>query len=392
MLLLVTACTPNRDHTTDQKVHTHNTVDSSVRQLAQATNQQVVAQVATIQAKKGLQVFPVQVTGKVNYDSRNNTSISSRVSGRLERIYVKYNYQPVHKGQLLLEIYSPELVSAQRELLLLRNTQQQALMLAAMQKLQYLGMSTQQVQQVLKTGTVLYRIPIYSTASGYILEKSKPVSAAPAANSSIITGNAEEMDAMNASSTASMQPPPPTRLESSPILLREGQYVNTGQGIFTIYTNTDLIAEFAFPSKWATKVFVGKKILFQNIDQPQESYQGEIGLIQPTFNAGENFSIARVYLKGIKLPVGQLLKGTLAFSEKEGFWVPKQAVVQLGNTAVVFKKEQGIFKAVPIQTGISTQEEVQVISNIEHWQLAKNAAYLVDSEDFVLTDKRVGDE
>jgi len=393
LFLLIGACTPNKNNTTDAGAHEHSTVDSGIRQLAQATNQQVIAQVATVQAKKGLKVFPVQVTGRVSYDSRNNTSISSRVSGRLERIYIKYNYQPVRKGQLLFEIYSPELVSAQRELLLLRNSRQQALMRSATQKLQYLGMSAQQVQHVLKTGTVLYRIPIYSTASGYILEKNKSGSATSATDATTVNAdNAGEMDAMGAPSTSIMQAPSSTSPESSPVLLREGQYVNAGQGLFTIYTNTDLIAEFAFPPVWATKVLVGKKILFQNIDQPGKSYQEEIGLIQPTFNAGENFSIARVYLKGIKLPVGQLLKGMLAFSEKESFWVPKQAVIQLGNTAVVFKKENGVFKAIPIRTGIYTQDEVQIISNIEHWQLAKNASYLVDSEDFVLTDKKAGDE
>ena len=313
----------------------------------------------TIQAAKGLRVFPLELSGKISYDSRNNTSMSSRVSGRIERLAIKYNYQRVHKGQLLFEIYSPELLSAQQELLLLHNSKETALLQAAMQKLQYLGMRPQQVQDILKTGKVRYRIPVYCHANGYILE----------------TGTIADQ-----------------ATDNSPIRLQEGQYVHAGTPLFSIYTNTDLIAEFTFPSQWAQQVNVGKKLLFQGIDQADKNNIGTIALVQPSFKAGENFGIARVYLKGIDFPVGQLLKGLVACTAQEGFWVPRQAVVQLGDKAVVFKQENDSFQALPVQTGITTPEAVQILSNIEDWKLAKHAAYLVDSEDFIRTTQIQGDE
>jgi len=344
LLAFASACSTNTPSSTPHKTHAHGVIDAAEQTHLVASNQ-IVSSIGTMLPEKGLKVFPVHVTGSITYDSRNKTAVSSRISGRLEGMYIKYNYQPIRKGQLLLEIYSPELATAQRELLLLKKTGQQSLMQPAIRKLSYLGMSSALIQQVLKTEKVRYRIPVYSPANGYILEQN----GAP----------------------------------NTPILLRTGQYVNAGQSLFFIYTQTGLVAEFAFSPTLASKIYVGKKIIFQDVYQPNTWHQGTLGLIQPTFNAGENFSMARVYLKGNEWSVGQLIKGTLAISEQRGFWLPKEAVVQLGNQSVVFKKDQDAFIPMRIKTGISTDHQIQIIDNIAHWEVAKNAAFLSDSEDFI---------
>ena len=59
------------------------------------------------------------VQGVVTYDTRNIYTIPTRIGGRLERVYLKYAFQKVSKGQKVAEIYSPELLTAQRELLFL---------------------------------------------------------------------------------------------------------------------------------------------------------------------------------------------------------------------------------------------------------------------------------
>lgn len=344
LLAFASACSTNTPPSASHTVHEHDVIDSA-EQMSLLTASEIVSSMATIQPEKGLKVFPVHVTGSITYDTRNKTSVSSRMSGRLEHVYIKYNYQPVRKGQLLLEIYSPELAAAQRELLLLKKPGQQSLMQTAIRKLAYLGMPSSLIQEVLKTEKIRYRIPVYSPASGYILEQ-------------------------NAAT-------------NTPVLLRVGQYVNAGQSLFFIYTQRGLVAEFAFSPTLASKIHVGKKIIFQDIYQPNTWYQGTLDLIQPTFNAGKNFSTARVYLNGNKWSVGQLIKGTLAISEQEGFWLPKEAIVQLGNQSVVFKKEQDSFKPMRVKTGISTDHQIQIIDSIAHWEVAKNAAFLSDSEDFI---------
>jgi hypothetical protein len=386
LLLLAWGCSSSEEKANQHGQHRVIQMDSNIRQLAKPTNQQVIARTPTIQASHGFKVFPVNVTGRITYDSKNNTSVSTRVNGRIEHIGIKYNFQVIRKGQLIVTLYSPELVAAQRELLMLNNTQNERLVQSAIQKLQYLGMNYQQIQKVLQTKSVLYRIPVYSPANGYILEQTI-TPATPSAAATMATNTDNGMGSMNGSSPSASNTSSSRSEATQPVLLREGQYVNAGQTLFTIYTNSDLIGEFALPPNLTSKIQKGKKILFQSIDEENTLYQGEIGLIQPTFNIGENFSLARVYLKGVELPVGQLLRGTFAITEKQGYWLPKEAVVPLGNKSVVFKKEGNAFQPTSIQTGVYTADKVQILSNIQDWQVAKNASYLVDSEDFIAADK-----
>jgi len=386
LLLLSWGCSSSEENAHQKGQHRVIQIDSNIQQLAKPTNQQVIARTPTIQAERGFKVFPINVTGRITYDSKNNTSVSTRVNGRIEHIGIKYNFQVIRKGQLIVTLYSPELVAAQRELLMLNNTQNERLVQSAIQKLQYLGMNYQQIQKVLQTKNVLYRIPVYSPANGYILEQTTtPATQIAAATMATNTDNG--MGSMNGSSPSASTTSSSRSEATQPVLLREGQYVNAGQTLFTIYTNSDLVGEFALPPNLTSKIQKGKKILFQSIDEENTLYQGEIGLIQPTFNIGENFSLARVYLKGVQLPVGQLLRGTFAITEKQGYWLPKEAVVPLGDKSVVFRKEGNAFQPISIQTGIYTVDKVQILSNIQDWQVAKNASYLVDSEDFIATDK-----
>lgn len=386
--LFALACSSKNSPLDPHNGHQVVPLDSAVQELTSPTNQEITSTTSTITAQKGMRVFPVKVTGRINYDNRNNTSLSSRVSGRMERLWIKYNYQPIRKGQLLFEVYSPDLVSAQRELLMLQQNKQEQLIPSAVQKLHYLGMHPNQIQQVLKSNTPLYRIPVYSPTSGYILEKAPSNNSLSVANSPIPSNVGSEMDVMG-SGTGQMTASSTVNTNSTqPLLLREGQYVAAGQRLFSIYTNTNRIAEFALPPSLVSYVKRGKKILFQRSDVPNKSYQAEVGLIQPTFNAGENFSAARVYLEGNHLPVGQLINGTIAITIKDSFWLPKQAVIALGNQHVLFKKKEGnTFQPVPVQMGFSTEKEVQVLTDIGGWQIARNASYLVDSEDFILTTK-----
>ncbi|MEH6306736.1 efflux RND transporter periplasmic adaptor subunit [Olivibacter sp. CPCC 100613] len=387
ILLFTVGCSPTQRESDHVTQHGDTQIDSSIRKLTRPTNQAIVTRASIVKAETGMKVFPVHVTGRVSYDSKNNITVSSRVPGRLERIYIKYNFQPVRKGQLLFEIYSPELVAAQRELLLLQRSEEQKLRSSAIQKLQYLGMTFGQIQALMQSKQVTYRVPIYSPSNGYIVEKNVATPAIGANSSAPIPTGGDAMSNMSFSSDLSTSSSTNGQQQSNSLLMREGQYVTAGQAVFTIYKNSALLAEFAIPPFWATKVSKGKKLLFRSVDEPDQLYQGTIGLIQPTFNTAENFTLARIYLKSDKFPVGQLLKGTFAITENRGFWLPRTAVVSLGNKSIVFKQAEGAFYPVPVEVGVHTKDEIQILSNITSWRVAKDAAYLVDSEDFITANK-----
>lgn len=334
-------------------------IDSSLSILLKPTNQEVVSTLPTVKPENGARLFSVELSGKIGYDAKNQSSIASRVSGRIERIYVKYNYQPMQKGALIMEIYSPDLAAAQRELLLVAASGPSSeLLQKAKQRLFLLGMSTAQIDKLIRTKEVSYKIPVYSNASGYLIERLPTKVQSP-----------------SMTDTESL-------MENSPLLLREGQYVNAGQSLFTIYKTGDLLAEFSIPPSLANAVKAGTSLLIQSNDT-DKVFKGKIGLIEPVLKNGEYFSLARVYLSNTDFRPGQLVKANVPVFIKEGWWVPKKAVWQSGIASIVFKKENGVFVPKNVKTEVMLDGEIQLLDDISDWEIASNAYYLVDSESFI---------
>jgi hypothetical protein len=370
--------------------HGESPIDTALQSLLKPVNERIKANISTITADSGIQVFMVEVPGKVTFDNRNNTSISARVGGRIEKLYIKYNYQPVRRGQLIMQIYSPELVSAQREILLLsesKDTNQQ-LYNKAINKLRFLGLTQQQINSILQTGRPNYKVSIYSPVDGYILEKGTT----PAPVTAVVStpGTEDGMGGMSggdAMSQGSTNEPSTAKTTTSPIMLREGQYISVGQGLFNIYTNKDLIAEFSISPRLAPMVKLNARILYNSTANPDKSYLDKIELLEPTYRAGENFTLARVYGATTNLRVGELLRGKIPTTTTNGWWLPKQAVLKLGSRSIVFKKQGDVFVPTEVKSGVTVNEQVQILDNISHWSVAENAYYLVDSESFIITQK-----
>ncbi|MCW3464198.1 efflux RND transporter periplasmic adaptor subunit [Chitinophaga nivalis] len=373
--------------------HKEQLPDSSITRLTQPVNARVIARMPVISPEGGSRIFSSVVNGVITYDTRNQTSIASRVGGRIERLLIKYNYQPVRKGQLIMEIYSPDLAAAQRELLYVAANGNQSDMLArARQRLSLLGMSGSGIDQVLKTRQIVYRIPVYSNSDGYILEKSAAASpvASPAA-APAAAGGGDGMSGMSggsapAAASGSAAAAPAT----TPVLLREGQYVSAGQSLFTVYGATNLVAEFAFPSQLAAHIRRGQKLLFYPATDNSQMQAGNIGLIEPVFRNGQNFMLGRVYLGQHTLRPGTLINASVPVVYTTGWWLPKKAVWRLGNKTIVFKQEQDVFIPVEVTSGVEAEDWIQLTDTVSgDWKVAANAAYLVDSESFIKTTHQV---
>ena len=384
--LLLASCQtkPKKDHHDIGKV----AIDAELKALIAPSNEQVVAKAAVVKASYETKIFTAEVQGIVNYDTRSETSVASRVGGRLEKLYIKYNYQPVKKGQLLFEIYAPDLAAAQQELIYLsQSAGDERLLAQAKQRLLLLGMNNQTIQQVLQSKKVNYRIPVYSPADGYILEKQFANNSAAVTAPSTETGG-DGMSGMSGDGSITPSAAPTTQVNNSPVLLREGQYVNAGQSIFTIYKADQLLAEFALKPNLGALVKKGTKLAFYKTADKEGSFQtSTIGLIQPMIKAGENFTAARVYLnKGI-FKAGEILTAKIPVLVPQSYWLPETAVVSIGAQSMAFKKENGVFVSVNLNTGLRMNGMVQVKEDISNVEFAKNASYLVDSESFIKVKK-----
>jgi len=355
--------------------------DSALMPLLKPVNEQVIAQIPTIRPAKMDKPITRSMQGVAVYDTRSETGIASRVAGRIEKLYIKYNYQPVKKGQLIMQIYSPELVAAQRELLFIAaGNDDPALLNAAKQRLFLLGMTAQQLEQVLHSRQPAYSVSVYSNASGYIIDKAAKV--AVSATVAAAPASGDEMGGMNAAAAASSSQPA-TPAAGTALMLREGQYVSAGENLFTIYQADKLVGEFAVAPSLAATIRKGQALDLQSLADSSKSIAASIGLIQPVFRNGENFVLLRVYLQGQPFKAGELLKAGIPVKTPAGVWLPAAAVLQLGDRDVIFKKEGSVYKPLTIHTGMKADGYIQVPDSIATWDVAANASYLVDSESFI---------
>lgn len=115
----------------------------------------------------------ILLQGKVEMDETRASSQSIHFSGRIEKLHVAFEGEHIKKGQKLASVYSPELISAQKELLEALKTQSTYPQLheAARNKLRLWKVSDPMIRNIEETGKIVEVIDIYSEVSGYVVSK-----------------------------------------------------------------------------------------------------------------------------------------------------------------------------------------------------------------------------
>jgi multidrug efflux pump subunit AcrA (membrane-fusion protein) len=371
-------------------VDKHGASDTSLNSLVKPGNELVISGIKTIRVVKGFKKYEIIHKGIINYNTNNWRSVSSRVSGRIEKLFVKYNYEPVSKGQKILEIYSPDLTNAQQELLFLKNNNETLLLESAKKKLVLLGLNMTQINRILNTGRLEDRIAVFSPYSGYVSELGLNGTGASAKLSQpggtrISSGNTGGMSAMDVSNSPAIIPEIPAMSSGVALQIREGQYINTGQKLFDLINTDQVWAEFFARPDQLQDLSQGKKVLVQSIDRSSQRSEVAVSLIQPYFKDGINYSLIRANLpNGNKIwKVGQLISVSRQTSV-EGHWLPATALVQVGTQYVVFVKKDDGFEPVFVKLKHRADQWIDVGDSLEtDSDLALNAWFLVDSESFI---------
>jgi Cu(I)/Ag(I) efflux system membrane fusion protein len=314
-------------------------------------------------------VYPVlEVLGTVGYDTRLQNTIAARVSGRVERLYVRYRYQHVHRGQRIMDIYSRELATDEQEYLyLLKNDPGNTGMIeAARQRLLLLGVSSEQLAEVAHSGVASATLGVFSPETGHIHEAG---SAMPSGSLDVAAGT--------------------TMVEELP--LKEGMYVEKGRPVFQVFdTDRGWVQLNLFPGQGAL-VRRGDPVDVVPETGPEKRFSARVDLIEPLYRQGERSLTLRVYFdnRSRDIPAGSAVKATIRPAAVAGNWLPKEAVLSLGMDQVVFLRDGGGFRAHKITTGITAKDEIQVLSGLAALDsVAAQAQYLMDSEDFIQVTSR----
>lgn len=356
------------------------TMTKELNQLIKSPNRIITTSIKTMRAEYKSLPITSELFGIVTYDTRSIYVIPTRIGGRLEKVFLKYNFQPVTKGMKIAELYSPELLSAQRELLFLvqNDSDNKALIDGAISRLKFLGATEKQVTDLMNNQKVTSTFTIYSPYEGYLTLDDQLPELQPSPLSSTIKSSGG-MGMSSATVSANQL----TNFSKS--LPREGSYVETGQALFKIVSSTATWIEFELPAADAQTIKKGDEIqlIFKN-----EKNKAKVDFIDPFTERLEDFVRIRTYYKSNTLLIGQLVKGVINLSSKSSLWLPTSAVLDLGLDQVVFIKEQNQFSAKKVQVGLRANNSFEITSGLTSGdEVAIDAHYLVDSEGFVKVTK-----
>lgn len=347
------------------------TADVDLAAALRSPNAFVISDVGTVTMQQAELPMDLEATGLLAYDPRDRRSVTARVAGWIEDLQVNYRYQLVRKGQPLMKIYSKELVTEQENYLFLRKqeTEGSGVLKAAEQRLEYIGLTKEQIAALRSNGKVLRTVTIHSPYTGHLHEND---------------GGSEMDPSPSASAPGSM---PMAGSSGKELSLREGGYVEKGRTLFTIYGTSTVLARLSVhPGDGQDRIAVGQAVSLRIDGSAGPAIEGHVDLIEPVYRERTNLVSVRVYIPNPddQLRIGTRVTAAIHVAPRSAWVLPIDAVVSTGSQQYVFVKEPGGFRSRLIATGVRSGERIEVLSGITQLdRLAQNAQLLIDSEGFI---------
>ena len=290
----------------------------------------------------------LMLTATLNFDPTKSSSVSSRVMGRIEKLYFKNLGDYVKKGAPLYELYSEDLNNAKQEYLLVLDKKKiftsetaidfDQLLQSAKYKLLLWGMTESQVQQLANNKKATPTTTFYSTASGYI-----------------------------------------TSLE-----IREGDYSMEGG---TIVKLADLSSLWAEAQVYTSQLAAIDRNSIASVQLPEfdgREIKGKIEFVNPEINPDTRINLIRVSIanKGNVLKPGMPAYVILKTPQRNSLTLPIDAVIRDGKGATVWiQTATHTFKTAMVQTGLESDDRIEIKSGLKVGDVVViSGAYLLNSE------------
>lgn len=205
-----------------------------------------MAGVQTVPVRRKVVEMEVRLLGRVDFDESLIAYITARMPGRIDRLYVDYTGIAVQKGDHMAEYFSPELMVAQRELLLAvkdyreneKNSGTDATLKAVLKKFETWGLTKENIDKIIERGEVSDHITLYAPMAGIVIHKNAV----------------------------------------------EGKYFETGDRLFTIANLSKvwiMLEAYETDIPWLR---YGQEVTFTTESCPGEVFGGRISFIDPVLN------------------------------------------------------------------------------------------------------------
>ncbi len=286
----------------------------------------------------------VRLYGKVQADERLIQSQVTYVSGRIEKLYINFTGETIKRGQLLALVYSPDLITAQQELLETIKTKHlyPEFYEAAKEKLMQWKMSVSQIASIESSKKIKTNIEVYATSSGIVTAKNVTV----------------------------------------------GDYISQGT---VLYEVSDLSRIWVLFDAFESDLHFlkkGNKIDFTVEAIPNSKYSGTISFIDPVMDPINRVAKVRVELTNTdsKLKPEMFVTGSVKANldqYQNKLVIPKTAVLWTGKRSIVYVKKPGedfIFKLREIEIGPLLGNSYVVENGLEEGEeIVTNGAFSVDA-------------
>ena len=299
----------------------------------------------------------IPVFGRIAHDERLTSSITSRIAGRIEELFIDYTGTHVHKGEPLAELYSPEIFLAQKELIAARNAMndgtsairnsRRSLYEAAIRKLELLEISPQEIALIQTTETPSDRITIRSPQEGRVIEK----------------------------------------------MVVEGSYVKTGDPLFRISDHSTVWLNLEVYEDQLPFIREGLTVSFTVEAIPGEVFSGKVAYVDHLIDPLKRVAQVRV---DVPNPEEKIKPGMFASAkvlapaippgngENHHVTVPNSALLRTGERAVVYVRVPGsdpVFEGREILLGAEIGSRHIVEAGLAAGELVvTNGAFKLDSE------------
>ncbi|NMM12818.1 MAG: efflux RND transporter periplasmic adaptor subunit [Rhodoferax sp.] len=294
----------------------------------------------------------VRAAGRIEPDERRLFTISPKFEGYVERLYVNVTGQPVGKGQPLFEVYSPELVSAQREYAIAAQgveslkesgAQTQAgmkqLAESSLQRLKNWDISPEQVKALATSGEAKRTLTFRSPVAGIVIEK-KAV---------------------------------------------QGMRFMPGEALYQV---ADLSSVWVVADVFEQDIGLVKSGARAKVNinaYPDKVFKGDVTYVYPTLKAETRTVAVRVELAnpGLLLKPGMFAQVELSTSAKgKVVTVPVSAVIDSGTRQIVLiQQSEGRFEPREVKLGSRSDNYVEVLDGVRDGeQVVVAANFLIDAE------------
>ena len=257
-----------------------------------------LAEVETAIVKKGKPERTVFLLGTVKPDERNISELTARFGGRIEKLFVNFTGQNVKKGQKLAMIYSPELISAQKELLeaLKYKETNPGFYKATRTKLKLWDLSEEQIDNLEKAGETQHYFELLSPISGTVTMRHVSL----------------------------------------------GDYVKEGNPLFEVINLRKVWVMFDAYESDLPWIRIGDEMNFTIQSVPGKTFSGKVKYIDPFINAKTRVAKVRVELNNpnLELKPEMYASGTLKskMEQTDDLLIPRSSVLWTGKRAVVYVK------------------------------------------------------